>query len=430
MKFCFSALGCKVNRFESEALAQLAQTRGHEIVQQGADVCIMNSCTVTSSSEHKNIRAIHKLRRENPDAVLAVCGCMAQIEPDRLYATGEVDLVCGTFDRAGVLDLCERYALGREAVDTTHFRTPVPGFEPLPPGVPQGRTRALLKVQDGCNNYCTYCIIPYARGHIRSLPVESAVRQAVQLAGQGVHEIVLTGIEISSYGRDLGADVNLHMLIEAICRAVPQTRIRLGSLEPRTADKHLCALSQYPNLMPHFHLSLQSGCDSVLTRMKRKYTTALFYENIQQLRAAFPNCSITTDLITGFPGETETEFGQTLDFIRQCRFADVHVFPYSPQKGTVAANMPGQLPPTVKQSRAETASHIAAQLRQEYLAGFIGQRLQVLWEHQDKEGFWCGHAPYSFIVKTKDTDCYKNQYHDAIVYAAKGDALLAHLAEA
>lgn len=430
MKFCFFALGCKVNRFESEALAQLAQARGHEIVQRGADVCILNSCTVTATSDHKNIRAIHRLRRDNPDAVLAVSGCMAQMEPDKLRATGQVDLICGTSDRAAVLDLCERFVRDRQAEDTARFRAPARGFEPLPSGVPRGRTRALLKVQDGCDNYCTYCIIPYARGHIRSLPLADAVKQAEQLAADGVHEIVLTGIEISSYGRDLEGDNDLVTLIAAICRAVPAVRVRLSSLEPRSADARFCTeLAGLSGLMPHFHLSLQSGCDSVLKRMKRRYTTEEFLRNVNGLRAAFPDCSITTDLITGFPGETEEEFQQTLDFIRACRFADMHVFPYSPRPGTVAADMPGQLPDAVRQARAELVKQTAADMRQAYLQGFVGRRLNVLWEHVDKEGLWCGHAPYHFIVKTADAGCAKNRYHAAEILGVQGEALLARLTE-
>ena len=428
MKFCFFALGCKVNRFESEALAQLAQARGHEIVQHDADVCIINSCTVTASSDHKNIRAIHKLRRENPQAILAVCGCMAQMEPDKLRETGEVDVICGTADRAAVLDLCERRALGEPEEDTARFRVQPREFEPLPPGVPLGRTRALLKVQDGCDNYCTYCIIPYARGHIRSLPVQTAVQQAEQLARDGVHEIVLTGIEISSYGRDLGGDTDLVTLIAAVCRAVPQVRVRLSSLEPRTPDARFCeVLSGISNLMPHFHLSLQSGCDSVLRRMKRRYTTAQFLENVEHLRAAFSDCSITTDLITGFPGETEAEFEQTLDFVRACRFADMHVFPYSPRPGTIAAGLPGQLSSACKQARANAVKEIAAELRQQYLEGFVGRRLTVLWEHVDKQGLWCGHAPYHFIVKTADTRCRKNESRDAEIISVQGESLCARL---
>ena len=424
MKFRFFALGCKVNRFESEALAQLAEARGHTIVTEGADICIVNSCTVTASSDHKNIRAIHKLRRENPDAVLAVCGCMAQMEPDKLYATGQVDLVCGTSDRAAVLDLCEQYQKGLAHADPAHFRERTAVFEPLPPGVPRGRTRALLKIQDGCDNYCTYCIIPYARGHVRSLPAQEAVQQAKELAAAGVHEIVLTGIEISSYGRDL-PEGDLVSLIEQVCQAVPETRIRLGSLEPRTVDARFCALAAYPNLMPHFHLSLQSGCDTVLARMKRRYTTAQFAQNVQALRASCPHCAITADVIVGFPGETDAEFVETLAFLERCAFADVHVFPYSPRPGTPAAAMEGQLSAADKQTRATRAKEVAQRTQQAYLESFVGQRLPVLWEHVDKEGLWCGHGPYSFPVRTAFAGCRKNEYRDVTVTAVQGDGVLA-----
>lgn len=421
MKFRFFALGCKVNLFESEALAQLAAARGHEIVTQGADVCVMNSCTVTASSDHKNIRAIHKLKKENPDAVIAVYGCMAQMEPDKLK--GQVDLICGTADRAQVLDLCEQYVQDGQTVDLSHFRAPGRQFEELPPGVPRGRTRALLKVQDGCDNYCTYCIIPYARGHVRSLPLAQAVQQARALAEGGVHEIVLTGIEISSYGRDL-PEGDLVQLIDAICQAVPDTRIRLGSLEPRTVDAAFCALHKHENLMPHFHLSLQSGCDSVLARMKRRYTTAEYLHYVQALRQSFPDCSITTDVIVGFPGETDQEFAQTLDFLRACAFADVHVFPYSPREGTPAASMDGQIPQTEKQARAQRAAQTAAESRDTYQRTFIGKRLRVLWEHQDAKGRWCGHALYAFQVKTDAQDCEKNQYKEVEIVGTEDGNLI------
>lgn len=429
MKFCFFTLGCKVNRFESEALAQLAQKRGHTIVPHDADVCIVNSCTVTAASDHKNIRAIHKLRRENPDAVIAVCGCMAQMEPEKLRALTQVDLVCGASDRAAVIGLCEERVRTQRTParepDTGRFRAPARVFEQLPPGVPRGRTRALLKVQDGCDNYCTYCIIPYARGHIRSLPLEAAVRQAQQLAAEGVHEIVLTGIEISSYGRDLDGKPDLTALIAAICAAVPAVRVRLGSLEPRTTDARFCELlSGFENLMPQFHLSLQSGCDSVLARMRRRYQTAQFLSHVQLLRQAFPACSITTDLIVGFPGETEAEFAETLAFIRQCDFADMHVFSYSPRKGTPAADMEDQIPAQVKQARAERVKAAAEEMRTAYLRQFVGRTLPVLWEHQDQDGLWCGHAPYHFIVKTTGESA-KNTAYDVLVTGVQGAYLLA-----
>lgn len=420
MKFCFFALGCKVNLFESEALAQLAQARGHEIVEQGADVCVLNSCTVTAVGDHKNFRAIRRLRRDNPHAVLAVCGCMAQMEPEKLK--GVADLVCGVADRAKVLDACEAFVRSRKPLDTSAFRTPPAAFEPLPPSVPRGRTRALLKIEDGCDQYCTYCIIPYARGHVRSLPMAQAVQQARQLAANGVQEIVLTGIEISSYGRERSGEDLVHLIAE-ICEAVPDVRIRLGSLEPRTVDDRFCALAQYPNLMPHFHLSLQSGCDTVLARMKRRYTSAQFAQKAEALRGSFPNCSITTDLIVGFPGETQAEFEQTLLFLRQCAFAAVHVFPYSPRPGTPAAAMPGQVPDLQKQCRAALAKQIASQTAQAYQEGFIGKQLRVLWEHMDADGFWRGHSPYAFQVKAKGDFC-KNVFCDVTVVAVEGDCVI------
>ena len=233
MKFAFFTLGCKVNLFETQALSQLAQARGHEIVDKDADAVIVNTCTVTSVSDHKNIRAFHKLRRDNPNAVIAAFGCFAQTDPERVRATGEIDLICGTRDRAQVIDLCEQAVSGqaiqvRESEDS--------GFETLPAGIPHGRTRALLKIEDGCNNFCTYCIIPYARGRVRSLPVEQALEQTVRLADAGVHEIVLTGIEIASYGKDFKPQVPLTELLEKLLTAQPNVQFRLGSLDPRAVD--------------------------------------------------------------------------------------------------------------------------------------------------------------------------------------------------
>lgn len=430
LNFCFFALGCKVNLFESEALSKLAEQSGHKIVDEMADVCVINSCTVTSTSDHKNIRAIRKLKKLNPDAIIAVAGCMAQIEPEKLKETGLVDLVCGTSDRKEIIKLCEDFWLNKNSIpDTSHFRTGQKLFEKLPSGVPRGRTRALLKIQDGCDNYCTYCIIPYARGHVRSLPLEDAVNSAINLANNDVKEIVLTGIEISSYGRDLANKPDLVDLIDAICKAVPNVRIRLGSLEPRTADERFCKmLSIHSNLMPHFHLSLQSGSDSVLKRMKRKYSAQTFFDNIMLLRKYFPNCSITTDIIVGFPDETNEEFAETMDFVKKCNFSAIHVFPYSPRKDTPAASMPNQIDEQIKKQRANTLKNLGYELQNNYLKSFIGQTLSVLWEHQDNDGLWCGHAQYNFIVKTDSKLCSKNKYHDAKIISVKDDCLIASLA--
>ena len=276
MKFAFFTLGCKVNLFETQALSQLAQARGHEIVDKDADAVIVNTCTVTSVSDHKNIRAFHKLRRDNPNAVIAACGCFAQTDPERVRATGEIDLICGTRDRAQVIDLCEQ-AVSGQAVQMHESEDS--GFETLPAGIPHGRTRALLKIEDGCNNFCTYCIIPYARGRVRSLPVEQALEQTARLADAGVHEIVLTGIEIASYGKDFEPRVPLTELLEKLLTAQPNVQFRLGSLDPRAVDDAFCErLAGFANLARHFHLSMQSGCDTVLRRMNRHYTSEEFYQ--------------------------------------------------------------------------------------------------------------------------------------------------------
>lgn len=395
MKFAFFTLGCKVNLFETQALEQMVQARGHEIVDKDADAVIINTCTVTSVSDHKNIRAFHRLRKDNPRAVIAACGCFAQTDPERVRATGEVDLICGTGNRAEVIALCEAAVQGESSPCNASEKG---RYEVLPAGVPRGRTRALLKIEDGCNNFCTYCIIPYARGRVRSLPPAQAEQETARLERQGVHEIVLTGIEIASYGRDLQPVVSLTDLLCDLLPAHPEVRFRLGSLDPRVVDADFCnRLAGLPNLARHFHLSLQSGCDSVLQRMGRKYTAEEYYQAVMRIRAVLPDASITTDLIVGFPGETEEEFAETLAFLERCAFAAVHVFPFSVREGTRAAKLPGQLCQQEKAARAERAKMVALRLSEAYRRGFVGRELTVLPEHRTG-GFWAAHGTYGFPI--------------------------------
>lgn len=409
MKICFDTLGCKVNLFETQALEQLAKERGHELVSQDADAVVLNTCSVTSISEHKNIRAIHRLRRDNPRAVLAVCGCFAQLAPERLGAMEGVDLVCGTSDRAAVITACEE-AVRQGSRGKRLGLALSADFELLRAGVPEGRTRALLKIQDGCDRYCTYCIIPYVRGHIRSMPPQAALEEVRRLVAAGIREIVLTGIEIASYGTDLGEGFRLVDLLKQLLAEAPQVRFRLGSLEPGIVDDAFCqGLRGFSNLAPHFHLSLQSGCDSVLRRMHRRYDTALYFKNVERLRVAFPDCSLTTDLIVGFPGETEEEFAQTISFLECCGFAAVHVFPYSAREGTVAAQMEGQLSTSIKEERAAQAKAVAQRCGEQYRQRFSGRELTVLLEHPTRDGLWSGHAPYAFPVYVSTTEGAKNR---------------------
>ena len=285
----------------------------------------------------------------------------------------------------------------------------------------------MLKVEDGCVNFCSYCIIPYARGAIRSLPLDKAREQAAALAAEGYRELVLTGIEISSWGHEFKDGSTLMDLIEAVCQAAPQCRVRLGSLEPRTVTEDFCRRgAALPNLCPHFHLSMQSGCDTVLKRMNRKYDTARFYESVALLRQYFDRPGITTDLIVGFPGETEEEFGETLAFIRKCAFSAMHIFPYSKRPGTPAAKMPGQVPNAVKEERAHRAAAVAAELERAYLEQWVGQSLPVLFE-EERDGHWRGYTTRYTEVRVDSKENLHNQLRTVRLERVEDNALAGHL---
>ena len=398
MRFVIVTLGCKVNQYESQAMEKWLAERGHEQVGPGEDfdLGIVNTCTVTAVADKKNRNVIRRLRKQCPEAVLAVCGCYSQVKPEDVRALG-ADVISGSGGREAFLELALETLADRqkrEALDEALRRR---DFEVLPAGGLAARTRAMLKVQDGCSNFCTYCIIPYARGPVRSLPLEEAVEQAKGLAAEGYREIVVTGIEIASWGWDFHDGSRLPSLLDALCEAVPGVRVRLGSLEPRIVDEDFCRLNRHKNLCPHFHLSMQSGSDGVLARMRRKYDTARYYESVAMLKDAFPGCAVTTDMIVGFPGETEEEFAESLAFIRKCGFAAMHVFPYSRRPGTPADKLPGQLGNAVKEARSAAAIAAAAEMNRSFREGMIGTVQQVLFEELDGN-YWTGHAPNSIRV--------------------------------
>ena len=408
MNIAFYTLGCKVNQYETQALEQLFSQRGHTLVsfEDAADVYIINTCTVTAVSDKKSRQVIRRARKEAPDAVIAVCGCYPQTHPEDMDALS-IDLVSGTGDRLGFVELVEQAARERRPINALDDAMQRRDFEVLPAGGLEGRTRAMLKVEDGCVNFCSYCIIPYARGRIRSLPLAQAVEQAKGLFAQGYREIVITGIEISSWGQEFRDGSSLIDLMEAVCAAVPECRIRLGSLEPRTITPEFCQrAAKLPNLCPHFHLSMQSGCDTVLKRMNRKYDSARYYQSVEWLREYFNNPGITTDLIVGFPGETDEEFQQTLDFIRKCAFSAMHVFPYSKRPGTPAAARKDQILNAVKEERAHTAAAVAREMEQTYLVRWVGQTVPVLLEEQ-RDGAWRGYtAEYAPVAVSCDDDLH------------------------
>ena len=394
MKFAFYTLGCKTNQYETQAMERLLLEMGHEIgsFDETCDGYVINTCSVTAVADKKNRAVIRRCQKNHPETVLAVCGCYPQHATEKLREMG-IDVIGGSGGREEFLRLLLEAVQNRthgECVDNALRRRE---FEILPAGGLEERTRAMVKVQDGCVNFCSYCIIPYTRGPIRSAPLELAVEQTKELAARGYKEIVITGIEIASWGADLPGKPPVTDLIEALCAAVPDVRVRLGSLEPRIVTEEFCLrLKKYENLCPQFHLSMQSGCDTVLARMKRKYDTARYLESVQMLQTHFPGCAVTTDMIVAFPGETEEEFHESLAFIRKCAFADMHIFPYSRRPGTPADKMPGQHNNDTKEARSRAAIAVAEEMSRTYRENLIGTCHAVLFEEKDGD-FFTGHAP-------------------------------------
>ena len=431
MKIGIYTLGCKVNQYETQAMEQELTARGHELVdfESPADAYIINTCSVTAVSDKKSRQMIRRAKKNSPDAVVAACGCYVQTHEEEAKSLG-IDLLMGTNDRARFLDRLEEAVKTRETVadidDALRRRT----FEVLPAGGMANRTRAMLKVEDGCVNFCTYCIIPYARGPVRSLPMDKAAEQVRALHSQGYREIVVTGIEISSWGHEWHDGSALIDLLEGVSAAAPHCRIRLGSLEPRTVTEDFCRrAAALPNLCPHFHLSMQSGCDAVLKRMNRRYDTARFYESVALLRAHFDRPGITTDLIVGFPGETEAEFQDTLVFLRKCAFSAMHIFPYSKRPGTPAAAMPDQVRNSVKEDRAHRAAAVAGELEQNYLSQWLGETVPVLFEEQ-RDGLWRGYTTRYTEVTAPSGENLHNQLRTVNITGASGGALTGEVAGA
>ena len=460
MKIAFYTLGCKTNQYETQAMEQIFAEKGHEICtfDQICDGYIINTCSVTAVADKKNRAVIRRCRKENPKAVIGVCGCYPQHDAEAVRALG-VDVLGGSGGREEFVNLMisalQNLPLGgktpneceadegqkndhpssgknqrflpaspqgeaRESLDNALRRR---AFEILPAGGLEGRTRAMLKVQDGCVNFCSYCIIPYTRGPVRSAPLDVITAQARELSERGYKEIIVTGIEIASWGVDLPGKPPMSHMLSAICEAVPQMRIRLGSLEPRVITEEFCEkMVKYPNLCPQFHLSMQSGCDTVLARMKRKYDTARYDESVQLLRKYFPNCAITTDMIVAFPGETEEEFEESLSFIQKCAFADMHIFPYSRRPGTPADKMPGQHNNATKEERSRRAISVAEEMNLAYRRSLVGSEQEVLFEETEGD-FDTGHAPNYMKVYAPATGRH-NQIARVRITGIHADGLL------
>lgn len=386
-KVAFYTLGCKVNQYETEAMIEAFETAGYETVEyeEYADIYIINTCTVTNMGERKSRQIIRRALDSNPDAFIAVVGCYSQIAPEKAIEMPGVKLVVGTNERARIVELVE-YAMNKEEkMNMVSDIMEVREFEEMSIKNYKSRTRAFLKIQEGCDQYCSYCIIPYARGHIRSRKPEGIIDEVKMLAQNGFKEIVLTGIHVASYGRDLGG-TSLIDIIERVHQIDGIERIRMSSVEPKTlTDDFITRLSKLPKICRHFHLSLQSGCDETLRRMNRKYTTEEYYQVVNHIREVFTDAAITTDLIVGFPGETVDEFQCTVDFVKKIGFSSMHVFKFSPRVGTPAAKYKEQIAPQEKDRRSKIITEIARESEAAFKNKFLNKKVNVLFEQKLEE---------------------------------------------
>lgn len=399
-KVAFCTLGCKVNQYDSEAMLEKFLQAGYGQAEFAAvaDVYVINTCVVTGQGEKKSRQMIRRAQKTNPDAMIVVAGCLAQRDAEQLLQKG-VHLVIGNQRRGEVVALLNEAQNTRSGIAAVSEVQRIP-FENLQISGHAGHTRAVLKIQEGCDRYCTYCIIPYVRGGLRSRTPQDIAVEAARLAEAGFAEVVLTGIHLTSYGRDLQGETLLDA-IRAVHAALGIRRIRLGSLEPVVVtEDFVSGVKAMDKVCPQFHLALQSGCDTVLERMRRRYTTAEYFAAVQLLKAAFPGCAVTTDMIAGFPGETEEEHRQTLDFIQKIGFARMHVFPYSRRTGTKAADMPGQVDKAVKERRAHDIMALAQDMQNAYARSLLNTVQEVLFE-TDESGKCIGYTPQYLRVEAQ-----------------------------
>ncbi len=427
-KVAFYTLGCKVNQYETEAMTELFLKDGYEIVnfEDFSDIYIINTCTVTSMSDRKSRQIIRRAKKKNPKAIIVVTGCYAQVSPDDVLKIDGVNMVLGTNERHRIVELTKN--LGDESKERevknimdSHE------FEKLSITTYSERTRAYIKIQEGCNQFCSYCIIPYARGPIRSRDAEDVIDEIKRLCKNGFTEVILTGIHVASYGADL-EDMDLGKLLIMVNEIDGVRRIRLSSIEPMTLNESFIkAILPSKKLCHHFHLSLQSGSDATLKRMNRKYTTAEYKSIVEGLRATYPDVAITTDIMVGFPGETDEEFRETVEFVKTIKFADAHIFQYSPRKGTVAAKRPDQISPEIKEARSKVIAEICEKNRREFLDSFVGKTLEVLFEQPTNDGFFEGKTDNYITVCVPQEENLSGNFLMVKAEKVKGEKIYGHI---
>ena len=414
-KVSFYTLGCKVNQYETNAMAQKFKESGYEIVDMNndiSDICIVNTCTVTNMSDRKSRHSLRRVKEKNPSAIIAAVGCYAQVAKNDLENMPEIDIVLGNEEKANIVQYVEKFIENEKKLIEIEDIATKKEFEDMGQITYTEKTRAFIKVQDGCNQFCSYCIIPYARGRVRSRNAESIIKEITQIAQNGIKEVVITGIHVASYGRDFGNENGLIELLEKINEIEGIKRIRLGSLEPKIiTEEFMQRLSKLEKICHHFHLSLQSGCDATLKRMNRKYTTSEVKEIIERLRRYYDDVMLTTDIIVGFPGETEEEFETTYQFLKQAKLYKMHVFQYSPRKGTRAAVMPNQIDGNIKEARSKKLIELSNENQKMYNQQLVGKEVEVLFEDKEVEDgitYFRGHTQNYVLVKYKTDENLEN----------------------
>ncbi len=411
----FYTLGCKVNQYETNAMTQKFKEAGYEIVDMNkdiSDICVVNTCTVTNMSDRKSRHSLRKVKEKNPNAIIVAVGCYAQVAKNDLENMSEIDIVLGNEEKSNIVQYVEEFIKDKSKLIEIQDIATKKEFEDMGQITYTEKTRAFIKVQDGCNQFCSYCIIPYARGRVRSRNLESIIKEITQIAKNGIKEVVITGIHVASYGKDFGNENGLIELLEKINEIDGIKRIRLGSLEPKIiTEDFIKRLIKLEKICHHFHLSLQSGCDETLKRMNRKYTTEEVREIINRLRKYYNDVILTTDIIVGFPGETEKEFETTYQFLKEIKLYKMHVFPYSPRKGTRASVMKEQIDGNIKELRSKKLIELSNENQKMYNQQLIGQEVEVLFEDKENKNgitYYKGHTQNYILVKYKTDENLEN----------------------
>ena len=427
-KVAFCTLGCKVNQYETEAMEELFLDNGYHVVPftQSADIYIINTCSVTNTGDRKSRQMIRRAKKLNSNSIVIVTGCYAQTASEEVANLDGVNLVIGTKDRKNIVELANSLTLKSNinlVSDIMHNHS----FEDLKITKYSHRTRAFIKIQEGCNQFCSYCIIPYARGPIRSREPEEVIKEATQLASNGFKEVILVGIHVASYGLDLKT-TNLEELLVEVDKIDGIERIRLSSIEPMTLNaSFLEKISVSRKLCHHFHISLQSGCDDTLIRMNRKYTTAQYTKIVEGLRKKFPDVAITTDIMVGFPGETEEEFAKTMEFVRKTEFAEAHIFQYSPRRGTPAADYPDQIPAKIKEQRSKILIDECKKSKNKFLKNYIGKETTVLFEQKTKDGMFEGKTSNYITVNVPFEENLEGTFKNVLLKKVKNGIIIGEI---